>query len=78
MSCEGLKFENKTQEINSNVSNALACLLLVVGVVVPKSGALGLHVEFSKSPGHETLPLGALGSPWGGSPWGELNLFVYP
>ena len=67
MSCEGLKFENKTQEINSNVSNGLACLLLVVGMVVPKSGALGLHVEFSKIPGHETLPLGAPGNPWGGA-----------
>ena len=31
-----------------------------------------LHVEFSKNPGHETRPLGALGSPWEevpGSPW---------
>ena len=40
-----------------------------------------LCVEFSKNPGHENLPLGALGSTWGGalgSPLGELNLFVYP
>ena len=28
-----------------------------------------VHVEFSKNPGHETLPLGALGSPWGGALW---------
>ena len=40
----------------------------------------GLHVEFSKNPGHEALSLGALGSPWEGthgSPWGDLNLLVF-